>query len=72
MNIYSDYIVKSIDQCEYMHIQERALALAENRPLPALHSSADVRPLSMDDFKYAHEQVWSMATESTVSSPFVP
>lgn len=38
-------------------MQEKALALAENGPLPALHSSADVRSLSMDDFKYAHEQV---------------
>ncbi|KAL1558412.1 hypothetical protein AAHA92_08884 [Salvia divinorum] len=37
--------------------KEKALALAESRPLPALHSSADVRPLSMEDFKYAHEQV---------------
>ncbi|KAL8094541.1 hypothetical protein AgCh_036175 [Apium graveolens] len=37
--------------------KERALALAENRPLPALRSSVDVRPLSMDDFKFAHEQV---------------
>ncbi|KAH6826899.1 AAA-type ATPase family protein [Perilla frutescens var. hirtella] len=37
--------------------KEKASALAENRPLPALHSSADVRALSMEDFKYAHEQV---------------
>ncbi|XP_047981035.1 uncharacterized protein LOC125222455 [Salvia hispanica] len=36
---------------------EKALALEENRPLPPLHSSADVRSLSMEDFKYAHEQV---------------
>lgn len=33
------------------------MALAEDKPLPALHSSADVRPLNMDDFKFAHEQV---------------
>ncbi|KAK1354192.1 putative p-loop nucleoside triphosphate hydrolase superfamily protein [Heracleum sosnowskyi] len=46
--------------------KERALALAENRPLPALHSSVDVRPLSMDDFKFAHEQVCaSVSSEST-------
>ncbi|KAL3827835.1 hypothetical protein ACJIZ3_016637 [Penstemon smallii] len=45
--------------------KEKALALAENIPLPALHSSADVRPLSMDDFKYAHEQVCaSVSSES--------
>ncbi|KAL6978406.1 hypothetical protein U1Q18_020073 [Sarracenia purpurea var. burkii] len=44
----------------------KALALAENRPLPALHSSADIRPLSMEDFKYAHEQVCaSVSSEST-------
>nr|GEU87826.1 putative AAA-type ATPase family protein [Tanacetum cinerariifolium] len=35
---------------------DNALALAENRPLPALHSSADVRPLNLDDFKNAHDQ----------------
>ncbi|XAR61325.1 Adenosinetriphosphatase [Bertholletia excelsa] len=46
--------------------KEKALALAENRPLPALHSSADVRPLSMEDFRYAHEQVCaSVSSEST-------
>ncbi|XP_011082476.1 uncharacterized protein LOC105165229 isoform X1 [Sesamum indicum] len=45
--------------------KEKALALAENRPLPALHSSADVRPLTMDDFRYAHEQVCaSVSSES--------
>ncbi|KAL0371434.1 UNVERIFIED_CONTAM: Spastin [Sesamum angustifolium] len=45
--------------------KEKALALAENRQLPALHSSADVRPLSMDDFRYAHEQVCaSVSSES--------
>ncbi|PON96572.1 Spastin [Trema orientale] len=46
--------------------KERASALAENRPLPALYSSADVRPLKMDDFKCAHEQVCaSVSSEST-------
>ncbi|MFS7941507.1 putative transcription factor interactor and regulator FHA-SMAD family [Helianthus anomalus] len=45
--------------------KERATALAENRPLPSLHSSADVRPLSFDDFKKAHEQVCaSVSSES--------
>ncbi|KAL6564201.1 hypothetical protein OROMI_015651 [Orobanche minor] len=45
--------------------KEKALALEENRPLPALHDSADVRPLNMDDFKYAHEQVCaSVSSES--------
>ncbi|GJY87870.1 putative adenosinetriphosphatase [Tanacetum coccineum] len=45
--------------------KDNALALAENRPLPALHSSADVRPLNLDDFKYAHDQVCaSVSSES--------
>ncbi|KAJ9187765.1 hypothetical protein P3X46_003186 [Hevea brasiliensis] len=46
--------------------KERALALADNRPLPTLYSSSDVRPLKMEDFKYAHEQVCaSVSSEST-------
>ncbi|XP_044502674.1 uncharacterized protein LOC123223545 isoform X2 [Mangifera indica] len=46
--------------------KERALALAENRPSPALYNSADVRPLKMEDFRYAHEQVCaSVSSEST-------
>ncbi|KAA3475073.1 AAA-type ATPase family protein isoform 1 [Gossypium australe] len=49
-----------------MQLQERASAAAENRPAPTLYSSADVRPLKMDDFKYAHEQVCaSVSSEST-------
>lgn len=40
-----------------MQFQERAAAVTENRPLPSLYSSADIRSLKMDDFKYAHEQV---------------
>ncbi|XP_030945950.1 katanin p60 ATPase-containing subunit A-like 2 [Quercus lobata] len=46
--------------------KEKNVALAENRPLPALYSSADVRPLKLEDFKYAHEQVCaSVSSEST-------
>ncbi|GLT42470.1 hypothetical protein SLA2020_164670 [Shorea laevis] len=46
--------------------KERAAALSENRPLPSLHSSTDVRPLKMDDFRFAHEQVCaSVSSEST-------
>ncbi|CAA3029032.1 katanin p60 atpase-containing subunit a1 [Olea europaea subsp. europaea] len=45
--------------------KEKVLALAESRPLPELHSSADIRPLSTDDFRYAHEQVCaSVSSES--------
>ncbi|XWS31706.1 hypothetical protein CRYUN_Cryun23aG0099200 [Craigia yunnanensis] len=46
--------------------KERAMAVAENRPVPSLYSSADIRSLKMDDFKYAHEQVCaSVSSEST-------
>ncbi|XP_076915850.1 uncharacterized protein LOC143575331 isoform X2 [Bidens hawaiensis] len=46
--------------------KEKALALAENKPPPALHSSVDVRPLCSDDFKYAHDQVCaSVSSESS-------
>ncbi|XP_047939920.1 uncharacterized protein LOC125187380 [Salvia hispanica] len=44
--------------------QEKALALAENRPLPSLHSS-DVRRLTMDDFKKAHAQVCSSVSSES-------
>ncbi|KAF5190860.1 Atp-dependent zinc metalloprotease ftsh [Thalictrum thalictroides] len=46
--------------------KERSFALAENRSLPALHGSADVRSLNMGDLKYAHEQVCaSVSSESS-------
>lgn len=46
--------------------KEKNAAMAESRPLPALHSSADIRPLKLEDFKYAHEQVCaSVSSEST-------
>ncbi|PNY12739.1 katanin p60 ATPase-containing subunit, partial [Trifolium pratense] len=46
--------------------KERSLALAENKPEPELCSSADIRPLKMEDFRYAHEQVCaSVSSEST-------
>ncbi|KAJ3681380.1 hypothetical protein LUZ60_015869 [Juncus effusus] len=35
----------------------KSLALEEGRPEPDLHGCEDIRPLSMDDFKFAHEQV---------------
>ncbi|KAL2323638.1 hypothetical protein Fmac_028017 [Flemingia macrophylla] len=37
--------------------KEKSMALAENQPVPGLCSSIDIRPLKMEDFKYAHEQV---------------
>ncbi|XP_017252690.1 uncharacterized protein LOC108223114 isoform X2 [Daucus carota subsp. sativus] len=37
--------------------KEQSAAQAEGKPTPALSSSADIRPLNMDDFRNAHEQV---------------
>ncbi|TKY52533.1 ATPase family AAA domain-containing protein 1 [Spatholobus suberectus] len=46
--------------------KERYLALAQNQPLTGLCSSIDIRPLKMEDFRYAHEQVCaSVSSEST-------
>ncbi|KAM1583622.1 hypothetical protein ACFX10_031220 [Malus domestica] len=46
--------------------KERSLALAENRPVPELYCSTNIRPLKMEDFKHAHEQVCaSVSSEST-------
>ncbi|KAM0998436.1 hypothetical protein ACFX2I_008176 [Malus domestica] len=46
--------------------KERSLALAENRPVPELYCSTDIRPLKMEDFKHAHGQVCaSVSSEST-------
>lgn len=46
--------------------KERVSALTDNKPLPALYSSTDVRSLKMDDFRFAHEQVCaSVSSEST-------
>ncbi|CAN6468339.1 unnamed protein product [Victoria cruziana] len=46
--------------------KEKSLALSEGRSPPPLSVGADIRPLSMDDFKYAHEQVCaSVSSESS-------
>lgn len=47
--------------CEYVNyiffLQEGAAAIAEGKPAPALSESSDIRPLNLEDFKFAHEQV---------------
>ncbi|KAA8540688.1 hypothetical protein F0562_024393 [Nyssa sinensis] len=47
--------------------KEHAAALAEGKPTPALSGSADIRPLNMDDFKYAHEQVCASVSSESVN-----
>ncbi|XP_020579082.1 uncharacterized protein LOC110023815 [Phalaenopsis equestris] len=46
--------------------KERDQALEQGKPFPPLRSWVDIRPLGMDDLKYAHEQVCaSVSSEST-------
>ena len=52
-------------------MQEKNVAKAEGRPEPALHGSEDVRPLSLDDFKSAHEQVGTASHLSTPDPCFI-
>ncbi|XP_065873285.1 uncharacterized protein [Euphorbia lathyris] len=47
--------------------KEREVALAEGKPTPALSGSADIRPLNMDDFKYAHERVCASVSSESVN-----
>jgi SpoVK/Ycf46/Vps4 family AAA+-type ATPase len=47
--------------------KEKALALSENKTVPALHTSADVRRLSMDDLRYAHEQVCASVSSDSAN-----
>ncbi|XP_073526399.1 uncharacterized protein [Phyllobates terribilis] len=45
--------------------KEKEKALTEERPLPKLYSGSDIRPLNMEDFKTAHDQVCaSVSSES--------
>lgn len=47
--------------------KEKNLALAEDKPLPGLSSSSDLRPVNMDDFLYAQKQVCaSVEAESPI------
>ncbi|XP_028767336.1 uncharacterized protein LOC114725039 isoform X2 [Neltuma alba] len=47
--------------------KERAAALAEGRPPPALSGSADIRSLNMEDFKDAHERVCASVSSESVN-----
>ncbi|KAK9278660.1 hypothetical protein L1049_028233 [Liquidambar formosana] len=47
--------------------KERATAVAEGRPTPALSGCSDIRPLNMDDFKNAHERVCASVSSESVN-----
>ncbi|KAK4264504.1 hypothetical protein QN277_025667 [Acacia crassicarpa] len=47
--------------------KERAAALSEGRPPPALSGSADIRSLNMEDFKDAHERVCASVSSESVN-----
>ncbi|XVF08717.1 hypothetical protein REPUB_Repub07fG0027500 [Reevesia pubescens] len=46
---------------------ERAAALSEGKPPPPLSGSSDIRPLNMEDFKYAHERVCASVSSESVN-----
>ncbi|CAI9113083.1 OLC1v1013619C1 [Oldenlandia corymbosa var. corymbosa] len=47
--------------------KDHASARAQGKPLPALSSSSDIRPLNMDDFKVAHEQVCASVSSESIN-----
>ncbi|KAM0044403.1 putative transcription factor interactor and regulator FHA-SMAD family [Helianthus debilis subsp. tardiflorus] len=47
--------------------KERAAAIADGKPAPALSESSDIRPLNLDDFKFAHEQVCASVSSESVN-----
>ncbi|CAN6381998.1 unnamed protein product [Urochloa humidicola] len=47
--------------------KEKNLAKTEGKPEPALYSSEDIRPLSIDDFKSAHEQVCASVSSDSAN-----
>ncbi|KAL8256431.1 hypothetical protein R6Q59_031498 [Mikania micrantha] len=47
--------------------KERAAAISDGKPAPALSESSDIRPLNLDDFKFAHEQVCASVSSESVN-----
>ncbi|XVE54501.1 hypothetical protein DITRI_Ditri03aG0086800 [Diplodiscus trichospermus] len=47
--------------------KEQAIALTEGKPPPPLSGSEDIRPLNMEDFKYAHERVCASVSSESVN-----
>ncbi|KAF5806997.1 putative adenosinetriphosphatase [Helianthus annuus] len=47
--------------------KERAAAIAEGKPAPPLNESSDIRPLNLEDFKFAHEQVCASVSSESVN-----
>ncbi|CAO2142660.1 unnamed protein product [Urochloa humidicola] len=47
--------------------KEKNVAKSEGKPEPALYSSEDIRPLSIDDFKSAHEQVCASVSSDSAN-----
>ncbi|XP_051119433.1 uncharacterized protein LOC127243454 isoform X2 [Andrographis paniculata] len=47
--------------------KEREAAMSEGRPAPPLSGSADIRPLNMEDFKFAHDQVCASVSSESIN-----
>ncbi|KAF3654657.1 hypothetical protein FXO37_16365, partial [Capsicum annuum] len=56
-NLYATAAYRPIRDILEKEKKEQAAASADGRPPPALSSSADLRPLNMDDFRYSHQQM---------------
>ncbi|CAL4978943.1 unnamed protein product [Urochloa decumbens] len=61
------YPIREILEKEKKVHNEKNLAKSEGKPEPALYSSEDIRPLSIDDFKSAHEQVCASVSSDSAN-----
>ncbi|KAG2563974.1 hypothetical protein PVAP13_8KG377800 [Panicum virgatum] len=52
---------------EILEKEKKNLAKTEGKPEPALYGSEDIRPLSIDDFKSAHEQVCASVSSDSAN-----
>uniref|UniRef100_A0A804MVZ4 AAA+ ATPase domain-containing protein n=1 Tax=Zea mays TaxID=4577 RepID=A0A804MVZ4_MAIZE len=52
---------------EILEKEKKSLAKTEGRPEPALYGSEHIRPLSIDDFKSAHEQVCASVSSDSAN-----
>ncbi|CAA2933664.1 ATPase family AAA domain-containing FIGL1-like [Olea europaea subsp. europaea] len=62
-----DSIANMTDEYSGSDLKEQAAALADGKPPPDLCGSADIRPLSTDDFRFAHEQVCASVSSESVN-----
>ncbi|XP_066356489.1 uncharacterized protein [Miscanthus floridulus] len=63
---------RPLDEIMEKEKKEKSLAIAEGRPEPPLYGTKDIRPLEMDDFKFALGQVHaSFSPNSSTMDKFI-